>query len=70
MIGTQSTLNHSKSMIRYHDPYTRLNLRAKVDQIIQSNPKFHQIIPIDVFPLLDAIIKRGYFFIHLGDVRN
>lgn len=69
MIGT-STLNHSKSIIRYHDPYTRLNLRAKLDHVIQNSPKFHHINVIDIFPILDAIIKRGYIFIHLGDVRE
>lgn len=70
MIGTQSTLSHSKSIIRYHDPYPRLNLRAKVDHIIQSNPKFHHIILIDVFPMLDAVMKRGYFYINLVDAKK
>lgn len=68
MIGTQRTVAQSKSMVKFHDPYSRLNQRAKIDHIIQNNPKFHQIVSIDIASILDAVIKRGLFCIYLGDL--
>lgn len=70
MIGTQRILNQSKSIVKFHDPYSRLNQRAKIDHIIQNNPKFHQLLSIDLAPLLDAVIKRGLLYFNLEDLRE
>ena len=61
MSGVKDQLAHRlKEMVKFYNPYQRLEMRAIVEQwIIREN--YRNSIPesLDIFAVFDAVAKRG-----------
>lgn len=61
MIDNSKAVKQSKSLIRFYDPYSRLNFRAKAEDLFLANsPLKTNSQGIDIIAIIDAVAKRGY----------
>lgn len=60
MISNFSMVSNPREIVAYHEPYSRLQWRAKAEDALQRNSDMASLFHgIDGPALIDAVAKRG-----------
>lgn len=60
MIDNQNFITHSKSVIKFYDPYIKLQFRASVEDLfLKTLDNINAFAGVDIAAILDAVLKRG-----------